>query len=100
METTFFDDNLYLHFTTALFASVINLLIIQPLDVLKTLAMTSYSKESCSVFSDILIQVSKLGFFGLYKGLTPGLMRSGPSHVLTFIFLEQLRLKFGYVVAV
>lgn len=35
------------------------------------------------------------GLFGFFKGYVPAFIRLAPHTILTFIFLEQLRLNFG-----
>lgn len=38
---------------------------------------------------------AKLGPMGFFKGYVPAFIRLGPQTILTFVFLEQLRLNFG-----
>lgn len=40
---------------------------------------------------------AKLGPLGFFKGYIPAFVRLAPQTILTFMFLEQLRLNFGYV---
>lgn len=65
----------------------------QPLDVLKTKMMTAKPGEYKSIF-DAIVRTAKSGPMGFYKGFLPATLR--PNTILTFIFLEQLRLNFGY----
>ena len=46
-----------------------------------------------AVFADI----ARNGPSGFYKGFVPAFIRLGPQTVLTFVFLEQLRVRFGYL---
>jgi solute carrier family 25 (mitochondrial dicarboxylate transporter), member 10 len=36
---------------------------------------------------------------GFFKGYVPAFLRLGPHTILTFVFLEQLRMNFGIVKA-
>ncbi|XP_034486554.1 mitochondrial dicarboxylate carrier-like [Drosophila innubila] len=95
LNTVYFDDNLVTHFTTSLLAGIIATTLTQPLDVLKTRTMTAKPGEF-SGMRDIIKYTGKLGPHGFFKGYVPAFLRVGPQTILTFLFLEQLRLHFGY----
>ncbi|XP_060882935.1 mitochondrial dicarboxylate carrier isoform X2 [Labrus mixtus] len=68
----------------------------QPLDVVKTRLMNS-KQEYGSVFY-CLTETAKLGPKAFYKGLVPAAIRLIPHTVFTYLFLEQLRQRFGVMV--
>ena len=69
----------------------------QPLDVLKTRAMNSKPGEFKGPLH-LVTFTAKQGFpFVFYKGFVPAWVRLGPQTILTFVFLEQLRLRFGHL---
>uniref|UniRef100_A0AAR2KHN7 Solute carrier family 25 member 10 n=1 Tax=Pygocentrus nattereri TaxID=42514 RepID=A0AAR2KHN7_PYGNA len=65
----------------------------QPMDVVKTRLMSSKGEYGGVIHC--LRDTAKLGPKAFYKGLVPAGIRLIPHTVLTFIFLEQLRLYFG-----
>jgi hypothetical protein len=65
LESGYFQDNLFLHFTASSIAGGIATCMTQPLDVLKTRAMNAKPGEFNSVF-DIVRSVAKLGPLGLF----------------------------------
>uniref|UniRef100_A0A671MF45 Mitochondrial dicarboxylate carrier-like n=1 Tax=Sinocyclocheilus anshuiensis TaxID=1608454 RepID=A0A671MF45_9TELE len=65
----------------------------QPMDVVKTRLMNSKGEYRGVIHC--LSDTGKLGPKAFYKGLVPAGIRLIPHTVLTFIFLEQLRLYFG-----
>ncbi|RXN03923.1 mitochondrial dicarboxylate carrier [Labeo rohita] len=67
-------DNIFTHFVASFIAGGCATVLCQPMDVVKTRLMNSK---------------------GEYRGLVPAGIRLIPHTVLTFIFLEQLRLYFG-----
>ncbi|XP_056673316.1 mitochondrial dicarboxylate carrier-like isoform X4 [Monodelphis domestica] len=64
----------------------------QPLDVLKIRMMNN--QDYYSVFYCVT-ETAKLGPGAFYKSLFPTALRLIPQTILTFVFLEQLRLRFG-----
>lgn len=67
----------------------------QPLDVIKTRAMNSRPGEFKNLWA-IISYTAKLGPLGFFKGYIPAFVRLAPQTILTFIFLEQLRMNFGF----
>lgn len=95
LATAYFQDNLVTHFTASLVAGAIATTLTQPLDVLKTRSMNAKPGEYRGLW-DIVKHVNQLGPLGFFKGYVPAFVRLGPHTILTFVFLEQLRLNFGY----
>lgn len=89
-------DNLTTHFVSSLCAGAIATSLTQPLDVLKTRAMNAKPGEFSSLWA-IIVHTAKLGPLGFFKGYVPAFVRLAPHTILTFVFLEQMRLNFGFV---
>ncbi|KAJ8979395.1 hypothetical protein NQ317_015824 [Molorchus minor] len=66
----------------------------QPLDVIKTRSMNAAPGEFKSLWA-IILYTAKMGPMGFFKGYVPAFVRLAPQTILTFVFLEQLRLNFG-----
>ncbi|XP_023029286.1 mitochondrial dicarboxylate carrier isoform X1 [Leptinotarsa decemlineata] len=90
-----FNDNLTAHFLSSLSAGAIATSLTQPLDVLKTRSMNAKPGEFKNLGA-IIVYTAKLGPLGFFKGYIPAFIRLAPQTILTFVFLEQLRLNFGY----
>lgn len=96
---SFMKDNLLTHFSASFMAGGVATAITMPLDVMKTRFMNANPgqyKNLLACFADI----AKNGPMGFFKGFVPAFVRLGPQTVLTFIFFEQLRLRFGYDVPI
>ncbi|KAH7942706.1 hypothetical protein HPB52_000197 [Rhipicephalus sanguineus] len=96
LSTGFFGDNLTTHFTSSLMAAGIATTLTQPLDVMKTRMMNAKPGEYRSILHCAL-ETKKLGVMAFFKGYIPAFVRLGPHTILTWIFLEQMRLNFGIV---
>ncbi|XP_043282988.1 mitochondrial dicarboxylate carrier [Venturia canescens] len=90
-----FKDNLGTHFAASLSAGAIATTLTQPLDVLKTRAMNAKPGEFKSMWK-LILYTAKLGPLGFFKGYVPAFVRLAPHTILTFVFLEQLRVNFGF----
>lgn len=90
-----FGDNSTTHFLSSLTAGAVATTLTQPLDVLKTRAMNAKPGEFSGTL-DLVRYTAKLGPMGFFKGYVPAFVRLAPQTILTFVFLEQLRLNFGY----
>lgn len=99
LSTGHFKDDPRLHFLSSLAAGAIATTLTQPLDVIKTRSMNAKPGEFSSLFA-IVSHTAKLGPMGFFKGFVPAFVRLGPHTILTFILLEQMRLKFGYMPAI
>ncbi|XP_030755303.1 mitochondrial dicarboxylate carrier isoform X3 [Sitophilus oryzae] len=96
LNSGYFGDNLTTHFLSSLMAGAIATSLTQPLDVLKTRAMNAKPGEFSSLWA-IIVHTAKLGPMGFFKGYVPAFVRLAPQTILTFVFLEQLRLNLGYL---
>jgi len=97
LNTKYFKDNLVTHFTSSLCAGAIATAITQPLDVLKTRAMNAKPGEFKGPVH-LLMFTARQGFpFVFFKGFIPAFVRLGPHTIITFVLLEQLRLRFGHL---
>lgn len=66
------------------------------MDVLKTRAMNANTSEA-QTLRGLIMATAKEGPLSFFKGYVPAFVRLAPHTILTFVFLEQLRLNFGYV---
>lgn len=98
LASTFFDDNLVTHFASSFVAGGIATTMTQPLDVLKTRSMNARPGEFPNSLALVRATLAE-GPRAFYKGYVPAFVRLGPQTVLTFVFFEQLRIRFGYVPA-
>ncbi|VDN90479.1 unnamed protein product [Brugia pahangi] len=92
----YFKDTPTTHFGSSFAAASIATVLTQPLDVMKTRMMNAKPGQFTSILSCFLY-TAKLGPTGFFKGFIPAWVRLAPQTILTFIFLEQLRLNFGYI---
>ncbi|XP_066531325.1 mitochondrial dicarboxylate carrier [Hoplias malabaricus] len=93
LGTGIFTDNIATHFISSFIAGGCATILCQPMDVVKTRLMNSKGEYGGVIHC--LQDTAKLGPKAFYKGLVPAGIRLIPHTVLTFIFLEQLRLYFG-----
>lgn len=93
----YFVDNQATHFSASLAAGTCATLLSQPIDVFKTRLMNAKPGEFDSVAA-LVRYTAKTGLGGFFKGFIPAWIRLGPHTILTFMFFEQLRLRFGSVV--
>ena len=96
LQTDYFKDNLTTHFTASLGAGTVATILTQPFDVLKTRAMNAKPGDFRNPL-ELITTTAKQGPMTFYKGFVPAWVRLGPHTILTFIFYEQLRLRFGYL---
>ncbi|XP_011497575.1 PREDICTED: mitochondrial dicarboxylate carrier [Ceratosolen solmsi marchali] len=95
IKTEYFIDNTTTHFFSSLLAGAIATTMTQPLDVLKTRAMNAKPGEYKN-FMHLVLYTAKMGPLGFFKGYVPAFVRLAPQTILTFLFLENLRLNFGF----
>ncbi|CAH0563689.1 unnamed protein product [Brassicogethes aeneus] len=91
LKTAYFDDNVITHFTSSFIGAILCVLISQPADTTKTLAMEARPGELISV-KDKLLYAKKQGF---YRGTLISSIRFIPLNILTFVFFEQLVKYYG-----
>ncbi|XP_059804350.1 mitochondrial dicarboxylate carrier isoform X2 [Hypanus sabinus] len=96
LSTGLLSDNVFTHFLSSFIAGGCATFLCQPLDVLKTRLMNA--KGEYRGVGHCLLETSRLGPLGFYKGFVPAAIRLVPHTVLTFVFLEQLRTHFGVLV--
>ncbi|CAJ1075210.1 mitochondrial dicarboxylate carrier [Xyrichtys novacula] len=96
LATGYLPDNILTHFLASVIAGGCATILCQPLDVVKTRLMNS-TQEYRGVLH-CLTDTARLGPKAFYKGLVPAGIRLVPHTVFTFLFLEQLRQRFGVVV--
>ncbi|XP_062125879.1 mitochondrial dicarboxylate carrier-like isoform X1 [Drosophila sulfurigaster albostrigata] len=95
LSSSYFNDNSVTHFTASLLAGITATTLTQPVDVLKTRIMNAKPGDFTGLM-DIIRYTAELGPKGFFRGYVPALVRIVPLTILTFMFLEQLRLHFGY----
>ncbi|VDN18557.1 unnamed protein product [Gongylonema pulchrum] len=95
IATGYFKDTPTTHFTSSFAAASIATVMTQPLDVMKTRMMNAKPGQFNGIMS-CFVYTAKTGPLGFFKGFIPAWVRLAPQTILTFIFLEQLRLNFGY----
>ncbi|CAG5059727.1 unnamed protein product [Parnassius apollo] len=96
LATKRLEDNVFTHITSSLLAGAIATTLTQPVDVLKTRAMNAKPGEVKNIL--VLVRATaKEGLFAFFKGYIPAFARLAPHTVLTFVFLEQLRINFGTI---
>ncbi|CAG4979885.1 unnamed protein product [Colias eurytheme] len=96
VTTPYFGDNVATHVTSSLLAGAIATTMTQPVDVLKTRAMNAKPGEISGILS-LVTNTAKEGPLAFFKGYIPAFVRLAPHTILTFVFLEQLRMNFGVV---
>jgi solute carrier family 25 oxoglutarate transporter 11 len=96
-------DGVLLHVLASFLAGLVAAAVSNPIDVIKTrimnmnMNMQCRSRHASRVALDCAVQTVKSeGFFALYKGFTPTVMRQGPYTVVLFVTLEQVRKLFGH----
>ncbi|XP_037301105.1 mitochondrial dicarboxylate carrier-like, partial [Manduca sexta] len=96
LKTSYFGDNVVTHVTSSLLAGGIATTLTQPVDVLKTRAMNAKPGEVKSIFA-LIRATGREGPLAFFKGYIPAFARLAPHTILTFVFLEQLRMNFGVI---
>ena len=90
-----FEDNIKCHFTASMISGFITTVASLPVDIAKTRIQNMKMIDGKPEYKgtlDVLIKVVRNeGFFSLWKGFTPYYPRIGLHTVLTFIFLEQMK---------
>ncbi|XP_067944763.1 mitochondrial dicarboxylate carrier-like [Watersipora subatra] len=99
LSTSYFTDNMTTHFTASICAASVATLLTQPVDVMKTRMMNA-EPGTYSGIGACARDISSNGLAAFYKGFIPAFTRLGPQTVLTFLFFEQFRLRFGRTVPV
>lgn len=87
-------DNEILHFTSSFCAGGIATFLTMPLDVMKTRMMNAPPGRYKNILA-CAVDIAKNGPQGFFKGFNAAFVRLGPHTILTFMFLEQIRMHFG-----
>ncbi|CAH0701214.1 unnamed protein product [Spodoptera exigua] len=96
LSTSFFHDNVVTHVTSSLLAGGVATTMTQPVDVLKTRAMNAKPGEFRGILH-LITSTAKEGPLAFFKGYIPAFVRLAPHTILTFVFLEQLRMNYGSI---
>ncbi|XP_021190366.3 mitochondrial dicarboxylate carrier [Helicoverpa armigera] len=96
LTTPYFNDNVVTHVTSSLLAGGVATTMTQPVDVLKTRAMNAKPGEFKGIFH-LITSTAREGPLAFFKGYIPAFVRLAPHTILTFVFLEQLRMNFGVI---
>jgi len=91
METPYFIDNVYTHFTASLMAGFIATFVCSPADVTKTRVMNAQHGEYRNAFDCIRQIFIKEGGKAFFKGFWPSFYRLAPHTVVMFLSLEQIK---------
>jgi len=94
LASAMFDDNIATHLLASSMAAGAATTITLPMDVLKTRMQNSKPGQYKSILHCVQ-EVARSGPLGFFKGYIPAFVRLGPQTILTFVFLEQLRIRFG-----
>lgn len=89
MVRTAMGDDVPTHIAASCLAGFLSTFLCSPLDVFKARVMTRSGDISMPVMLKQLFKNE--GFLWMYRGLTPALISRGPSTVITFVTLEQLK---------
>lgn len=89
------DDCKILHITSSLTAAILCAPVVQPIEILKTMQMNR-SAGYLTTTSEKITYMMRFGFRGLFRGITPSLLRMIPQTIIMFLLYEQLRIQFGY----
>jgi len=92
LASGYFKDNLTTHFTASLLAGLVATTVCSPFDVIKTRVMNDKTGEYRGTLDCFLKIFRAEGPIAFFKGWTPSYTRLGPHTILTFVFLEQMKL--------
>lgn len=82
-------DSVPTHITASCLAGFLSTFLCSPLDVFKARIMTRRTIHSIPI--TLKLTFRNEGLLWMFRGLTPALISRGPSTVITFITLEQLK---------
>lgn len=91
LKSGYFKDNLTTHFTASLLAGLVATTVCSPFDVIKTRIMNDKTREYKGTLDCFLKIMRNEGPLAFFKGWTPSYTRLGPQTILTFVFLEQMK---------
>jgi len=91
LSTGILKEGVALHFLSSFIAGTMATTLTQPVDVMKTRLMQGTQFNS---IAEVFMATAKEGPLAFYKGFVPAWIRLSPQTILTWIFLERLRLIF------
>ncbi|KAI0300110.1 dicarboxylic acid transporter [Multifurca ochricompacta] len=91
LKTSFFEDNIYCHFTASFAAGTVATTVCSPADVLKSRIMNASGPGSASTLGVIRHSMQTEGPAFMFKGWLPAWSRLQPTTILIFLTLEQLK---------
>ncbi|KAI0314422.1 dicarboxylic acid transporter [Amylostereum chailletii] len=91
LKTSYFNDNIYCHFTASFAAGTVATTVCSPADVLKSRIMNASGPGSNSTMQVIRNSLKTEGAMFMFKGWLPAWSRLQPTTILIFLTLEQLK---------
>ncbi|KAH0828783.1 mitochondrial carrier domain-containing protein [Lanmaoa asiatica] len=91
LKTSYFEDNIYCHFTASFAAGTVATTVCSPADVLKSRIMNASGPGSSSTLGVIRASLANEGPMFMLKGWLPAWTRLQPTTILIFLTLEQLK---------
>jgi dicarboxylate transporter 10 len=89
LKRTSMGDDVPVHITASCLAGFLSTFLCSPFDVFKARIMTQKNLQSIPVMLGLLFKNE--GPTWMFRGLTPALISRGPSTIITFVTLEQMK---------
>ncbi|KAI7063177.1 hypothetical protein KC327_g13016 [Hortaea werneckii] len=91
LARTALTDNVPTHIAASCLAGFLSTLICNPVDVVKARVMTGSTVKGHSLSETLGHAFRKEGVTWPFRGLTPALISRGPSTIITFVTIEQMK---------
>ncbi|KAI6830504.1 hypothetical protein KC364_g7695 [Hortaea werneckii] len=91
LARTSMTDNVPTHISASCLAGFLSTLICNPVDVVKARVMTGSTVKGHSLAETLGHAFRKEGVMWPFRGLTPALISRGPSTIITFVTIEQMK---------
>ncbi|KAI6826757.1 hypothetical protein KC365_g3364 [Hortaea werneckii] len=91
LARTAMTDNVPTHIAASCLAGFLSTLICNPVDVVKARVMTGSTVKGHSLGETLGYAFRKEGVTWPFRGLTPALISRGPSTIITFVTIEQMK---------
>ncbi|KAI6855503.1 hypothetical protein KC343_g115 [Hortaea werneckii] len=91
LARTSMTDNVPTHISASCLAGFLSTLICNPVDVVKARVMTGSTVKGHSLAETLGDAFRKEGVMWPFRGLTPALISRGPSTIITFVTIEQMK---------
>lgn len=91
LARTAMTDNVPTHISASCLAGFLSTLICNPVDVVKARVMTGSTVKGHSLVETLGYAFRKEGVTWPFRGLTPALISRGPSTIITFVTIEQMK---------